>query len=150
VRWSLVRQPGTVSGGNQLPIIQRQHHQARPHCYSRSSEDWICRRFVYTPTGRCLPKHLSLRNHAPLEPRPMPRPIGGHFGIARSVRLSVPWRSCLGYRHTGCLQLSHRRPPETCGLCARLRTDVDPPRFLLPSNCYRWGHIVSPAPGIPC
>ena len=23
-----------------------------------------------------------------------------------SIRLSVPWRSCLGYRHTGCLQLS--------------------------------------------
>ena len=38
------------------------------------------------------------------------------LGMARSVRLSVPWRSCLGYRHAGCLQLSHRRPPETCGL----------------------------------
>ena len=35
----------------------------------------------------------------------MPRP-SGHFGIARSVRLSVPRRSCLGYSHTGCLQLS--------------------------------------------
>jgi len=36
----------------------------------------------------------------------------GHFGIARSIRLSsVPWRSCLGYRHAGCLQLSHRQPP---------------------------------------
>jgi len=42
-----------------------------------------------------------------------PPPYGGHFGIARSVRLSVPWCSCprhaaaLGYRHAGCLQLSH-------------------------------------------
>ena len=36
--------------------------------------------------------------------------------MARSVRLSVPWRSCLGYRHAGCLQLSHHRPPEMRGL----------------------------------
>ena len=35
---------------------------------------------------------------------------------SRSVRLSVAWRSCLGYRQAGCLQLSHRRPPEMCGL----------------------------------
>ena len=70
----------------------------------------------------------------------------GHFGIARSVRLSVPWRSCLGYRHAGCLQLSHRRPPEMCGLRTRPRTDVDPPRFLPPSNCHRRGNIVSPSP----
>jgi len=54
----------------------------------------------------------------------------GHFGIARSVRLSVKWRSCLGYKHAGCLQLSHRRPLETCGLRTRSQTDVDPPRFL--------------------
>ena len=46
----------------------------------------------------------------------MPRHQGGQFGIARSVRLSVPWRSCLGYRYAGCLQLSYRRPPEMCGL----------------------------------
>ena len=60
----------------------------------------------------------------------MPRALGGHFGIARSVRLSVPRRSCLGYRHAGSLQLSHRRPPQMCGLRTRPRTDVDPPRFL--------------------
>ena len=53
----------------------------------------------------------------------------GHFGRARSVRLFVPWRS-IGYRHAGCLQLSHRRPPEMCGLRTRPRTDVNPPRFL--------------------
>ena len=70
-------------------------------------------------------------------------PIRGHFGIARSVRLSVPWRSCLGYRHAGCLQLSHRRPPEMCGLRTSPRTDVDPPRFLPPSNCRRGGGISS-------
>ena len=58
-----------------------------------------------------------------------PRPRG-HFGIARSVPLSVPWCSCLGYRHAGCLQLSHRRPPEMCGLRTRPQTDADPPRPL--------------------
>jgi len=61
----------------------------------------------------------------------------GHFGIARSVRLSVPRCSCLGYSHAGCLQLSHRRPIEMCGLRTSPRTDVDPPRFLPPSNCHR-------------
>ena len=63
----------------------------------------------------------------------------GHFGIARSVRLSVPRRSCLGSRHAGCLQFSHRRQPEMCGLRIRPRTDVDPPRFLPPLFCRRWG-----------
>ena len=77
----------------------------------------------------------------------MPRPCRGHFGIARSVRLSVPWRSCLGYRHAGCLQRSHRRPPEVCGVRICPRTDVDPPRFLPPSKCHRRGHIVSPPRG---
>jgi len=48
------------------------------------------------------------------------------------VCLSVPSRSCLGYRHAGCLQLSHRRPLEMCGLWTRPRTDVNPPRFLDP------------------
>jgi len=47
--------------------------------------------------------------------------------LARSVRLTVPLRSCLGYRHAGCLQPSHRRPPEMCGLRSRPRTDVDRP-----------------------
>ena len=51
--------------------------------------------------------------------------------------MSVPWRSCLGYRHAGCLQLSQRRPPEMYGLRTRPRTDVNPPRFLPPSNCHR-------------
>ena len=60
----------------------------------------------------------------------MPPALGGHFGIARAIHLSVPWRSCLGYRHAGCLQLSYRRQPEMCGLQTRPWTDVDPPRFL--------------------
>ena len=50
----------------------------------------------------------------------MPPP---YAGIKRyrdlSVCLSVPRRSCLGYRRTGCLQLSHRRPPEMCELRTR-------------------------------
>ena len=53
----------------------------------------------------------------------------------------------LGYRHAGCLQLSHRRPPEMCGLRTRPRADADPLRSLPPSNCHRRGHIVSPPSG---
>ena len=35
-----------------------------------------------------------------------------------------------------------------CGLRTRPRRDVDPPRFLPPSNCHRRrGHVVSPPPG---
>ena len=83
--------------------------------------------------------------------------------VRPSVRLSVPWRSCLGYRHAGCLRLSHRRPSEMCGLRTRPRTDVDPPRFWDPwtdadgliggeTICHRRtaigrGHIVWPPPG---
>ena len=55
--------------------------------------------------------------------------LRGHFGIAQCIHLSVPWRSCLGYRHAGCLQFNHRRPPEMCGLRTCLWTDVDPPQF---------------------
>ena len=40
------------------------------------------------------------------------------------------------YRHAGCLQLSHRRLPELCGLRTCPRMDLDPPRFLPPSNCH--------------
>ena len=74
-----------------------------------------------------------------------PTPYGGHFGIARSVRLSVPWRSCLGYRHVNCLQLSHRQPP---GMCATADPSADGRRSaaIFPANCHRrgGGHIVSP------
>jgi len=47
----------------------------------------------------------------------MPRPRRAFWNNA--IRPSDPRRSFLGYRHAGCLQLSHRRPP-----------DLDPPRFL--------------------
>jgi len=67
--------------------------------------------------------------------------VGG--GIKRyrdpSVCLSAPGCSsprraaALGCRHSGCLQLSHRRPPEVCGLRTHPRTGVDPPRVELPS-----------------
>ena len=73
--------------------------------------------------------------------------VGG--GIERyrapSVRMYVPWRSCVGYTHAGCLQFSDRRPPEMCGLRTRPRTDVDPPRFV---NRTAIGvrHIASPPP----
>jgi len=67
-----------------------------------------------------------------------PRPRGD-FGIARSVRLSVPWRSCLGYRHAGCLQFSHVRTADrsTDGRrSAASRTAIG-----------GRGYIVSPRPG---
>jgi len=47
--------------------------------------------------------------------------------IRPSVHLSVQWHSCLGYRHAGCQQLSHCRPPDTCA------TDVNLPRVERPS-----------------
>jgi len=59
-----------------------------------------------------------------------------------SVCLSVPWRSCLGYRHAGCLQLSHRRPPEICG-----------PATIFGSNCHRrraYRLAAPPLGAIPC
>jgi len=76
--------------------------------------------------------------------------LWGHFGIARSVRVSVPWHSCLGYIGTlaACsLATAGHHSPEMCGVRSRPRTDVDPPRFLPQSNCRRRGHIVSP--GLP-
>ena len=79
--------------------------------------------------------------------------VGRHQAIPRSVRLSVPWHSypkraaALGYRHAGCLQLSHRRPPEMCGLRTRPRTDVDRPPFLDRTAIGGGRHIVSPSPG---
>jgi len=60
-----------------------------------------------------------------------------------AIRPSVPWRSCLGYGHAGCLQLSYHQPPEMFGLRTQPRTDVDPPRFLPPSNCHRRGRGIS-------
>jgi len=64
-----------------------------------------------------------------------PRPIGGILEWRDPlVCLSHGAAACLGYRHAGCLQLSHRRPAEMCGLRTRPRTDVDPPQFLDP----RW------------
>ena len=45
-----------------------------------------------------------------------------------AIRLSHG-AAAIGYRHAGCLQLSHCRPPEMCGL----QTGLDPPRVELPS-----------------
>jgi len=65
----------------------------------------------------------------------MPPLHGGSLSdtaIRPSVCLSVclyPRRSCLGCRHAGCLQLSHRRPPAMCVPRTRPQTDVDPPRL---------------------
>ena len=53
--------------------------------------------------------------------------------------------AALGYRHAGCLQPSHRRPPQMCGLRTRPRTDVNPPS-ISGSNCHRRGRISSCRP----
>ena len=53
--------------------------------------------------------------------------------------------AALGYRHAGYLQLSHRRPPQMCGLRTRPRTDVNPPS-ISGSNCHRRGRISSCRP----
>ena len=71
-----------------------------------------------------------------------PRPKEAYRNSTIHPSVSVPWCSCLGYRHAGCLQLSHRRSPEMCGL----RMDVDPPRFL-DQAAIGGGHIVSPPTG---
>jgi len=55
----------------------------------------------------------TVENKSSEAPTKMNRFIHG-TSVRPSVRLSVPQRSCLGYRHAGCLQLSHRRPPEMC------------------------------------
>ena len=47
--------------------------------------------------------------------------------------------ACLGLRHAGCLQVSHRRPPEMCGLRPRRNN-------MPPSNCHRRGGISSRRP----
>ena len=78
----------------------------------------------------------------------MPRPGRGHFEIARSARLSVPWHSCLGCRHAGCLRLSHRRPAEMYGLRTRPQTDVTRRDFCHRRTTVGGGHIVSPPPGL--
>ena len=77
--------------------------------------------------------------------------LGGHFATARSVRLSVPWRSCLGYRHAGCLQLSHRptRDVRTADPSADGRRSA----AVYGSNCYRrgeGGYRLAAAGATPC
>jgi len=90
---------------------------------------------------------------------PRPRGALSDTVISPFVCLSHGAAACLGYRHAGCLQLSHRRSPEMCKLWTRPQTEVDPPRFLdpwwpdwrrndmPPLNCHQRGHIVSPLPG---
>ena len=70
----------------------------------------------------------------------------GHFRIVRFVCRSVPYCICLRHRHAVCLQLSHRRPSEMCGLRTRPQTDTDPPPFF-DRTAIGGGHIVSPPPG---
>ena len=104
---------------------------------------------IFTP---CLPfrRSAAQRDQLILSP-PYGRTALSDTTIRSSLHLSV----CLshgaaalgkGYRHADCPQLSHRRPLEMCGLRTRPRTDVDPPRFLPPSNCRRRGALSSRRP----
>ena len=81
---------------------------------------------------------------------PRHRRVLSNTAICLSVFLSHG-AAALGYRHVGCLQLSHRRPSEMCGLRTRPPTDVDPPRVELPSaaggGAYR---LAAPGGAIPC
>jgi len=62
------------------------------------------------------------------------RPRGGGITRYRDPSLCLfHGAAALGYRHAGCLQLSHHPPSEMCGLRTSPRTDVDPPRVELPS-----------------
>jgi len=66
---------------------------------------------------------------------------GGRAFWNSKIHLSVPWQSCLGYRHAGCLQFSHHRPSEMCGLR----------KYLPSSNCHRRGAYRLATPrAIPC
>ena len=125
VRCYVGRRPATRQLPRNVVSARISHRQQSP--VHRSALPDVLRR-----TRRTRPRtgasRSRLRTGKSKENVVMPLALGGgHFGIARSVRLFVPLRSCLGYRHAGCLQLSHRRPPEMCGLRTRPLTDVDPP-----------------------
>ena len=84
---------------------------------------------------------------------PSPRGALSDADIRPSVCLSHGAAACLGYRHAGCLQLSHRRPPDMCGL--QIRRDFLDPWFAakryatvqLPSA---GGYRLAAAGAIPC
>ena len=76
----------------------------------------------------------------------------GHFGIARSVRLSVCPMAQLPRLQARWLPAA-KPPPATAEMCrlrTRPRTDVVPPRFLPPSNCHRrWAYRLAATVAIP-
>jgi len=60
----------------------------------------------------------------------MPRHTGAFWNSA--IRPSVCPITQMYYRHAGCLQLSHLRPPEMCGLRTRPHPRfLDPPQIFL-------------------
>jgi len=59
--------------------------------------------------------------------------VAGHWAIPRSVHLSVPWRSCLGYRHAGCLQFNQLA--DCWSFPGRTQIHRE-------SNCRQRGHII--------
>ena len=86
----------------------------------------------------------------------MPHPTVGGIkqyrdpSVCPSVCLSHGACSFLGYRHAGCLQLCHCRPPEMCGLRTRPRKDVDSPWFLPPRTAIGGGISSRLLRVIPC
>jgi len=100
-------------------------------CWPRAmSEVWMQQSVVYCGALCCRGRRAAVRT---IQYNNTYRFIMPTVGGSKRYRLSVPWRSGLGCRHAGCLQHSHRRPPEMRGLRIRPWTDVDPPRVELPS-----------------
>ena len=67
--------------------------------------------------------------------------------VCPSVRLSVPRRSCLGYRHAGWLPAAQPPPAVRAVGTADPSADGRRSATIFGSNCHRRGHIVSQPPG---
>jgi len=93
----------------------------RTSTYWQVSFTVVCIFCYYAPLCRCALSHTAIRP-----------------SVCPSQGTAAP-----GYRHSCCLQLGYRRPPEMCGLWTRPRMDIDPPRVKQPSA----GGIMSCLPG---
>ena len=106
--------------------------------------------FMHADSNIC---HTSVCSATVISPAVviMPPPYGGRALSDTTIRTPV----CLSHGAAdeaigtlaACSLATARRPPQMCGLRTRLRTDVDPPRFLLPSYCHRRGAYRLAAPG---
>jgi len=108
---------------NFIKILQ----QLRPEKtkFQKPDSDEMCwRSLTYARTPICY--YICPRRRGALSDNPIRPSVCPSLGYSTLAA----WRSCLGYRHW---LPAAGRPPETCGLRTRPRTDVDPPRVELPS-----------------